>query len=111
MPPARRAAPAARPAWCATGRWRTMPAALLALLAAPGACAPGYDPALRRDIDRRVAAISPVAQTFAAPAAPTALPLAVGVWTQYKVTGQSGRPAFLTIKLVGEDLGSYWLEI
>jgi hypothetical protein len=94
-----------------TGRWRITPAALLAIIVELAGCASGYDPALRRDIDRRVAAVSPVAQTFPAPPAPTALPLAVGAWTQYKVTDESGRPGFLTIKLVGEDLGSYWLEI
>jgi hypothetical protein len=81
------------------------------LLAVAGACAPGYDPALQRDIDRRVAALSPAAQTFPAPAAPAPLPLAAGAWTQYKVIDETGRPSFLTMKLVGEDLGSYWLEI
>jgi hypothetical protein len=90
------------------GRWRSSPAALLAVA---GACASGYDPAFRRDIDRRVAAVSPMAQTFPAPATTTPVPLAVGAWTQYKVVDESGRPSFLTMKLVGEDLGSYWLEI
>jgi hypothetical protein len=87
-------------------RWRNSPAALLVLAAA---CASGSGHAVRRDVDRRVAALSPTNKMF--PAAPRPVPLAVGAWTQYKVVDETGRPSFSTMKLVGEELGSYWLEI
>ena len=82
---------------------------LVASLAA--ACATGLDPAAKEDIDRRVNALSPPSQTFPAPASPTPLPLAVGQWTQHELIDGQGHPSFLTMKLVGEDLGSYWLEL
>jgi len=98
--------------WLLAGRGlpRAVPA-LAALVTTSLACFAGYDPAVKADIDRRVKALSPSNQTFPAPSAPTPLPLAVGQWTQHKTVDDKGRPAFLTMKLVGEDLGSYWLEI
>src|SRR6185436_6501254 len=78
---------------------------LLALSLA--ACATGLDPAAKEDIDRRVKALGPPSQTFTA-ASPTPLALVVGQWTQHEMIDDQGRPSFLTTKLVGEDLGSYW---
>jgi hypothetical protein len=75
------------------------------------ACATGLDPAAKEDIDRRVTALSPPSQTFPPPTGPTPLPLAAGQWTQHELIDDQGRPSFLTTKLVGEDLGSYWLEL
>jgi hypothetical protein len=93
----------------AAARWRSSPAALLAAVAA---CAPGYDPVFRRDVDRRVEALSKVAQTFPPPASSTPLPLKVGAWTQHKMLDASGQPAFFTMKLVGDDFGgATWLEL
>src|SRR3954471_8318903 len=90
---------------------RRWPAAALALFTAL-ACAPsGYDTAARADIDRRVGLLGPPSSTFAAPTATALRPLAIGQWTQHKATDEKGRPSFLTMKLVGEDLGSYWVEI
>jgi hypothetical protein len=88
------------------GRRRILLAACLA-----AACATGLDPAAREDIDRRVKALTPPSQTFPAPAGPTPLPVAVGQWTQHELRDEQDRPSFLTMKLVGEDLGSYWLEL
>jgi len=81
---------------------------LLALSLA--ACATGLDPAAKEDIDRRVKALGPPSQTFTA-ASPTPLALVVGQWTQHEMIDDQGRPSFLTTKLVGEDLGSYWVEV
>lgn len=75
------------------------------------ACATGFDPAAKEDIDRRVTGLRPPSQTFPAPAGPTPLPLAAGQWTQHVLLDDQGHPSFLTMKLVGEDLGSYWLEL
>jgi hypothetical protein len=86
-------------------------AALLLILVGAASCATIYDPAAQQDIDGRVARLPAPAQTIAAPAASAPLPLAVGQWTQYQMIDDVGRPSFLTIKLVGEQLGSYWLEI
>jgi len=85
--------------------------ALLLLASLGGACATGFDPAAKADIDRRVKALSPPTQTFPAPTATAPLPPAVGQWTQHVMVDDQGRPSFLTMKLVGEDLGSYWLEL
>jgi hypothetical protein len=83
---------------------------LLILIGAAG-CATIYDPAAKEDIDGRVRRLPAPAQTVPAPATPAPLPLAVGQWTQHQMIDEAGRPSFLTMKLVGEDLGSYWLEI
>ena len=84
---------------------------LLVATALAAACATGIDLAAKEDIDKRVRALGRPAQTFAASADPTPLPLAVGQWTQHELLDDQGRPSFLTMKLVGEDLGSYWLEL
>src|SRR5829696_5712149 len=82
---------------------------LIASLA--GACAASIDPAAKADIDRRVKALAPPSQAFPAPTSAAPLPPAVGQWTQHVMMDDQGRPSFLTMKLVGEDLGSYWLEL
>jgi hypothetical protein len=84
---------------------------ILVVAALATACATGLDPIAKDEIDRRVRALAPPSQTFPAPAAPTPLPLAVGQWTQHELRDEQDRPSFLTMKLVGEDLGSYWLEL
>jgi hypothetical protein len=85
--------------------------AVLLLVSLAGGCATGFDPAAKADIDRRVTALRPPAQTIPAPTASTPLAPAVGQWTQHVMVDDQGRPSFLTMKLVGEDLGSYWLEL
>jgi hypothetical protein len=82
-----------------------------ALLASPACTPAGYDAAAKTDIDRRVTLLGPPSSTFPAPTATALRPLAIGQWTQHKGLDQLGRPSFVTIKLVGEDLGSYWVEI
>jgi hypothetical protein len=82
------------------------------LLVAFLGCAAGLDPAAKEDIDRRVTSLSPPAQSFPVIVGATAPPApAVGQWTQHVMKDDRGRPSFLTMKLVGEDLGSYWLEL
>jgi hypothetical protein len=70
------------------------------------------DPAAKADIDRRVGALQPGSTAFPAPDpglfAP--MPLAVGQWTQYKLTNDKGEPSFLTQKIVGQDGDAVWLE-
>jgi hypothetical protein len=83
---------------------------LLILVGAAG-CATIYDPGAKAAIDSRVARLPAPAQTFPVPTAPAPLPLAVGQWTQHQMIDDAGRPSFLTMKLVGEASGSYWLEI
>src|SRR3989442_199400 len=74
-------------------------------------CAMGFDSAAKEDIDRRVAHLPSPAQTFPAPPAPAPMPMAVGQWTQHQLIDDQGHPSFLTMKVVGEDLGAYWLEL
>lgn len=82
------------------------------LLVASLGCATGVDPAAKEDIDRRVKGLAPPSQSYPAIVGATAPPApAVGQWTQHVMTDEQGRPSFLTMKLVGEDLGSFWLEL
>jgi hypothetical protein len=84
---------------------------LLLLVACLG-CAAGFDPAAKEDIDRRVKTLAPPTQSYPSISGATAPPVpAAGQWTQHVMTDEQGRPSFLTMKLVGEDLGSYWLEL
>src|SRR5688500_7871755 len=80
------------------------------LLVACLSCATGIDPVAKEDIDRRVTGLRAPAQALPQ-GAPLPMPLAVGQWTQHVMRDDRGRPSFLTMKLVGEDLGSYWLEL
>ena len=80
---------------------------------ASSACGPSIDPAAKADIDRRVSVLQAGAIVVPAPApgvfAP--MPLAVGQWTQYKMTGDKNEPSFVTYKIVGQDGDAIWLEV
>jgi hypothetical protein len=79
---------------------------------AVAACSPSIDPAAKADIDRRVAALQAGAQGVPPPAPGLyePMPLAVGQWTQYKLTNDKGEPSFLTQKVVGQEGDAFWLE-
>lgn len=76
------------------------------------ACGPSLDPALKADIDRRSAMLQPGTTAYPGPAPGmvTPMPLAVGQWTQYKVTDDKNQPSFLTQKIVGQSGDALWLE-
>jgi hypothetical protein len=87
----------------------------MAFLAALGVataagCAPSVDPAAKADIDRRLAALGPPAQTYGAPTGFAPMPFQTGQWTTHKLIDQDGRPSFMTYKIIGEDSGAFWLE-
>jgi hypothetical protein len=82
---------------------------LVAALAA--GCAPTVDPALKADLDRRLASLPTSDQTYAPPEAPLPMAFAVGQWTQHRYTDDKGQPALVTYKLVGQEGGAYWIEI
>jgi hypothetical protein len=86
---------------------------LIVAAAALSACGPSIDPAAKADIDRRVSVLQAGSNGVPAPApgmfAP--MPLAVGQWTQYKMTNDKNEPSFLTYKVVGQDGDAVWLEI
>lgn len=84
-------------------------AACLGLIVAVG-CAPAIDPAMKADIDQRIATLAPSGQAYAPPTAFTPRPLVVGQWTQHKVIDGKGRPSFMTSKIVGEEGGAFWFE-
>ena len=65
-----------------------LPAVSLCLLLF--ACGPSIDAAAKAYVDRRVAAFVPSGQWFPAPAALVPKPLAVGQWTQHRLTGEKG---------------------
>jgi hypothetical protein len=83
-------------------------AAVLTALAA--GCSPSIDAAAKADIDRRIAALRPAGQSYPAPTGFAPLPFQPGQWTQHKMIDDSGSPAFLTYKIVGEDAGAFWIE-
>jgi hypothetical protein len=81
----------------------------LTLTVALTACAPVVDPAIRADLDRRLAQLPTSQETY--PPSESFLPLAfaVGHWTQHRVRDDKGAQ-LITNKLVGRDSGGYWLE-
>jgi len=75
------------------------------------ACGPSIDAAAKADVDRRVAALAGTGPVLDKPASATPMPMAVGQWLTYKVVSAKGEPAFMTMKLVGQDGGSFWYEL
>jgi hypothetical protein len=91
--------------------WRARSVLAMAAVATLAAgCGASVDPAVKSDIDKRVSLLTSPSQTFPAPAAPTPLPIAVGQWVQYKGADEKGQPSFLTLKVVDELQGTYWVE-
>jgi hypothetical protein len=82
-----------------------------ALATAPllAACGPSVDPALKADIDRRMASIGRPTQSFPGPVGFYPQPLQAGQWTQHKMINDS-QPSFLTSKVVGQVGDAFWIE-
>jgi hypothetical protein len=74
-------------------------------------CGPSIDKAAKADIDHRIGAMLPSGVFFPAPVGLGPKPLAIGQWTQHKVTSDKGQASLLTYKIVGEEGGAYWVEI
>jgi hypothetical protein len=88
-----------------------VPGLLCALALGASACGPSIDPALKADVDRRVALLKPSGQSFPAPVtAAQPMPMAVGQWVQYRVTDEKKQPGFFTMKVVDELQGAYFIE-
>jgi hypothetical protein len=68
----------------------------------------GPDPAKKAAMDQRVAQIQMSKAEYGAPR-PVMLQPKVGQWAQYKQTTRSG-VGFLTVKLVAQERGAYWIE-
>ena len=82
---------------------------LLAVAPTLGACGPSIDPALKSDIDRRIASLGRPAQTFQAPSGFLPMALQAGQWTQHKMV-HDGEPSFMTHKVVGQVGDAFWIE-
>src|SRR6185369_469782 len=74
-------------------------------------CGPSIDPAAKADIDARVARLGQPKQSYGAPVSFEPMPIAVGRWTEHKLTDQDGQPAFMTYKVVGQENDAFWLEM
>ena len=74
-------------------------------------CGPSIDPAAKADIDARVARLGQPKQSYGAPVTFEPMPIAVGQWTEHKLTDQDGQPAFMTYKVVGQENDAFWLEM
>ncbi len=85
--------------------------AYAAMIVAPvlAGCGSSVDPALKADIDRRVASLARPTQTFPGPVGFVPQPFAVGQWTQHKMVYDQ-QPSFLTTKVVGQVGDAYWIE-
>jgi hypothetical protein len=81
------------------------------VVAAPvlAGCGPSIDPALKADIDRRIASLPKPTQTFPGPTEFQPQPFQVGQWTQHKMVYDQ-QPSFLTTKVVGQDGDAFWIE-
>jgi hypothetical protein len=63
----------------------------------------------KAEVDRHVAALHAKPESFPQQdGAP--LPLAVGQWAEYKLTGSNKRPGFATYKVVGQQGEAFWVE-
>jgi hypothetical protein len=87
----------------------TFTAALLGSATVLASCGPAIDPALKADIDRRIAAGGPPAQSFPGPTAFAPQALQVGQWTQHKMVHDQ-QPSFMTYKVVGQVGDAFWIE-
>ena len=83
---------------------------LAALTAGTLACGPSIDPAVKADVDRRVALFAPAQSNFPAMPSFTPRPLAVGQWTQMKMVDDKGQPSIMTMKVVGAEGDAFWVE-
>lgn len=85
--------------------------AYAAMVIAPvlAGCGPSVDPALKADIDRRIAGLARPSQSFPGPVGFAPQPFAVGQWTQHKMVYDQ-QPSFLTTKVVGQVSDAYWIE-
>jgi len=83
----------------------------LILSATSTGCGPSIDPAAKADIDARVARLGGPKQSYGAPVSFEPMPIAVGQWTEHKMTDQDGQPSFLTYKVVGQENDAFWLEM
>jgi hypothetical protein len=84
--------------------------AFLLVSVVAGGCAPSVNPAVKADIDRRIATLGPPTQNYGAPIGFSPMPFQTGQWTTHKLIDGDGQPSFLTYKVVGEDAGAIWLE-
>ena len=61
------------------------------------------------EVDRRVATLKSSSASYPqAEGAP--LPLAVGQWAEYRLTGSNKRPGFTSYKVVGQQGSAFWVE-
>ena len=72
-------------------------------------CGPSVDPALKADIDRRIASLAKPTQSFPGPTDVHPQPFQVGQWTQHKMVYDQ-QPSFVTTKVVGQDGDAFWIE-
>jgi hypothetical protein len=85
--------------------------AVLCLTAALGAVAcSGVDPAVKADLDRRLAALQTSEETYPPSDVFSPMPFHPGQWTQHRVRDDKNGPQLLTFKLLGMDSGGYWVE-
>ena len=75
------------------------------------ACGGGIDKAAKADIERRVAVMSPSGLFFPAPSVFVPRPLAIGQWTQHRLTNAKGELSFVTYKVVDRPSDAYWIEV
>jgi hypothetical protein len=75
-----------------------------------GGCGGGIDAAAKADIDRRAETLSRASDVFPGATSPAPKPLAVGQYVQYRVRSAKRENAFLTVKVVDELQGAWWLE-
>lgn len=69
----------------------------------------GINETYKLEVDRRVAALHGTAATFPQQDG-AVIPLAVGQWAEYRLTGANKRPGFATYKIVGQQGDAFWVE-
>jgi hypothetical protein len=91
---------------------RSLPSlAVLPLIAALGlGCSSGFDPAVKADLDRRIAAFPTSDETYPPSDVYSPMPFAPGQWTQHRIHDDKNGAELLTFKLLGMETGGYWIE-
>jgi hypothetical protein len=92
---------------------RSLPPPVALLLAAAlgvTACAGMVDPAVKADLDRRVAAFPTSEETYPPSDVFSPMSFHPGQWTQHRIRDDKNGPQLLTFKLLGMDSGGYWVE-
>jgi hypothetical protein len=75
------------------------------------ACGASVDPALKADLDHRIAGLHASGMTYPQSDSTEPMPLAVGQWIELELIDQDKHPTLLTYNIVGQEGDAFWIEM